>query len=74
MIAPPGSKLGIDMENNVIMVMEYRIGTDIDSKDICQPLHAIDDPLASMSIAFTGKRVASIPQRKAWRTQRDTQW
>jgi hypothetical protein len=36
MIAPAGSKLGIDMENNVIMVMESGIRTGIDSKDIDQ--------------------------------------
>jgi hypothetical protein len=54
MIAPPGSKLGIDMKNNVIMVMQNGIRTDIYSKNINKLLHAIDDPLASMFIAFAG--------------------
>jgi hypothetical protein len=36
MITPLGSKLSIDMENDVIMVLEYGIRTDIDSKDIGQ--------------------------------------
>jgi hypothetical protein len=54
MIAPPGSKLSIDMGNNLIMVMENGIRTDINGKNINKLLHAIDNPLASMFIAFAG--------------------
>jgi hypothetical protein len=34
LIAPLGSKLGIDMEYNVMMITDYGIGTDIEGKDI----------------------------------------
>jgi hypothetical protein len=42
------------------MIMQYGIRTDIDRKEIGQQLRAIDNPLASMFIAFTGMGVRCI--------------
>ncbi len=40
-------------------IRHHSVGAEIDSENLGQEFHAIDDPLSPVFIAFTGKRIKS---------------
>jgi hypothetical protein len=57
LLAPLGSKLGIDVKNDLVMIIEHAVCEAVDGEDIRELLDAIDDPLASMFIAVAGMSI-----------------
>lgn len=72
LLAPAGSKLGIDMKYDVVVIVQHGIDADIGGENIRQQLHAIEDSLASALITFASN--GADPERKARRTHQETQW
>jgi hypothetical protein len=51
--------MGIDMKDNVVVIGHYSVGAEINGEHLGQQLHTINDPLASMFIAFAGEAIGT---------------
>jgi hypothetical protein len=57
------------MKYDMVMVVQHGKSADVDGEDFGQLFHAIDNPLATMFIAFTGIRIHATEKGTAHATR-----